>query len=149
MKKGLKIAHSSTCKGGLCRGGCCEQSADEIRSFSIDKSQIGRKKDNIFISTGQAKTGKSDAAMQYAFGNKMLHDFQFKVDNPMYEAYKKGKEERIASLTDDRRNYWETLGRLLGMAYAESDTAFFALLEGMYRGRLNELRGTRALGAKS
>lgn len=119
-----------------------KQTKADIQSFTVNKSQIGRKpKDNIVLTTGSEGQGKS------AFGARFAYHF----DPDMYSQYAKMKAERVTQILqnrEDRRNYWESLGRLLGMAYNESDAAFFALLEGFYRGRLNEMEGRRAMGGR-
>ncbi len=197
------IGHADSCKGGRCRGGCWK--SNDIASFSIDKSAIGRKKDdNILLVTGKEGVGKSAWAvnMIHEFGTRGLGSYRdyvkqekdshpggvvkfdmssyyekMKTDalqqrgaeaivkkqaedlanpatDPLYLSYLRGKAEKITAALDQNeresrsRFIWETLGRLLGKAYAESDTAFFAFLEGFDRGRTNEDQGRPALGRR-
>lgn len=135
--------------------------SDDIASFSIDKSQIGRKKkDDIFITTGKEGVGKSAWMMQMAHdasrpGTYRTPFFQVKDNEPggvgefdLYSAYSKMKADRIAQITaeQDRGNYWELFGRLLGMALQSGDESFYRLLEGIHAGYRNEQHGRPALG---
>lgn len=164
MIKGQKIAHAPRCKGGKCRGGCWKSKQNKRLVESMRDAQKANKDAHILV-TGQQTQGKSAAmvdwisrmdakpgSIQFDIGSYMNQkEKQLQADraaNPMYEAYKQGKEERLAQITADRLCHWETLGRLLGKAYAESDAAFFRLLEGMYRGKLNEQAGRDALGRR-
>lgn len=150
-----------------------KRKANEILGFSIDSSKIGRKND-IVTMTGQENKGKSTATINWAerMGAKP-GSIRFDIGSYMNEKekellakrqadYLRIRDEAIESRKqaiegaykspivtaedNNHRDQWESFGRLLGMAYAESDTAFFALLEGFYRGRLNEMEGRRALG---
>lgn len=183
--KGTTVGHASSCDGGKCRGGCHKRMKEEILSFTVDNSQIGRKsstkepvlpplpRDNMITTFGYSTQGKSAAAMnwvervgatpgsiQFDIGSYMNEKEKellakrqadyFKIRDEAIEARKQTIEgaRNLPQVTEDNdhRDHWETLGRLVGMAYAESDTAFFALLEGFHRGRLNENQGRRAMG---
>lgn len=140
------------------------QSKEEIQAFSIDKSQIGRKQPfGTTFAYGQSNQGKSAAMMNLVERmGATPESIQFDIGSYMNEkekelAKRQGDyrlyESRIVTAAkaklaeeESHRDHWETLGRLVGMAYTDSDTAFFALLEGFHRGRLNENQGRRAMG---
>ncbi len=144
MKKNQKVNHTTGCSNSKCRGICVKQDQavqakkrnQELLEF-LNKAK-GLDKDNHIFITGDHQKGKS----QYAF-NFRLNPSDFKSDFKQYEEMKISALEK--KYQDQHGHHWETLGRLLGMAYSDGDEAFFALLEGLNTGRRNQSEGRRSL----
>lgn len=147
MKKGYKVGHTPGCRNPRCRGKCMKQAAE------IEKKR--RERDNTILFTGPSKSGKTaymlDKVLKASndFEKSVKFDLPIPKENLLWDEYAKKKAEYIAKVTASRRDEWESLGRLLGKAYTESDESFFALLEGFHRGKTNEDQGRPALGRKN
>ena len=103
---------------------------------------------DVFVFRGPSGGGKTGFWMKEFAENAREPsggpNFTFKMANgDLWKQYRTYKDQSKADV--DRNTYWQTFGRLLGAAYADGDDAFFAMLEGFYRGQMNRRKRRNAM----